>query len=103
MTGSTEAPASAPPLTFRYASFPSSVPVSCLSTLAHHVFMLTDAILPLDQIEDGPPKGEPRVIVESEDQPERLLLETRIVKDDGFQKQQGMRPCPQQFIDFVPV
>jgi hypothetical protein len=36
--------------------------------------------------EEGP--KEPRVIVESEDQPERLLLETRIVKDDGFQKQQ---------------
>lgn len=31
---------------------------------------------------------EPRVLVESEDQPERLLLETKIVKDDGFQKQQ---------------
>ncbi|KAM7206886.1 putative suppressor of mek1 protein [Naviculisporaceae sp. PSN 640] len=31
---------------------------------------------------------EPRVIVESEDQPERLLLETKIIKDDGFQKQQ---------------
>ncbi|KAK4204175.1 component of IIS longevity pathway SMK-1-domain-containing protein [Triangularia verruculosa] len=31
---------------------------------------------------------EPRVIVQSEDQPDRLLLETKIVKDDGFQKQQ---------------
>ncbi|KLU82722.1 hypothetical protein MAPG_01791 [Magnaporthiopsis poae ATCC 64411] len=31
---------------------------------------------------------EPRVIVESEDHPERLLLETRICKEDGFQKQQ---------------
>ncbi|OAA76991.1 suppressor of Mek1 [Akanthomyces lecanii RCEF 1005] len=30
----------------------------------------------------------PRVIVESEDQPERLLLETKIQKEDGFQKQQ---------------
>ncbi|KAK3390513.1 component of IIS longevity pathway SMK-1-domain-containing protein [Podospora didyma] len=39
------------------------------------------------QIEEGQPK-EPRVIVESEDQPDRLLLETKIVKDDGFQKQQ---------------
>ncbi|KAK0718285.1 component of IIS longevity pathway SMK-1-domain-containing protein [Lasiosphaeria miniovina] len=38
-------------------------------------------------IEDGQPK-EPRVIVESEDHPDRLLLETKIVKDDGFQKQQ---------------
>jgi protein phosphatase-4 regulatory subunit 3 len=34
---------------------------------------------------------EPRVIVESEDQPNRRLLETRIVKEDGFQKQQGTR------------
>ncbi|VBB83819.1 Putative Protein similar to 216.01c of Schizosaccharomyces pombe [Podospora comata] len=31
---------------------------------------------------------EPRVIVQSEDQPDRLLLETKIVKEDGFQKQQ---------------
>ncbi|KAI9852579.1 MAG: Platinum sensitivity protein [Thelocarpon superellum] len=31
---------------------------------------------------------EPRVYVESEDQPERTLLETRISKDDGYQKQQ---------------
>lgn len=27
--------------------------------------------------------------VESEDQPNRLLLETKIIRDDGFQKQQG--------------
>lgn len=33
---------------------------------------------------------EPRVIVHSEDSPERVLLETRICKEDGFQKQQGM-------------
>lgn len=38
-------------------------------------------------IEEGQPK-EPRVIVQSEDQPDRLLLETKIIKDDGFQKQQ---------------
>ncbi|KAF8862581.1 DUF625-domain-containing protein [Acephala macrosclerotiorum] len=31
---------------------------------------------------------EPRVLVQSEDQPERMLLETRICKEDGFQKQQ---------------
>ncbi|KAM7185414.1 putative suppressor of mek1 protein [Rhypophila sp. PSN 637] len=31
---------------------------------------------------------EPRVKVESEDQAERVLLETKIIKDDGFQKQQ---------------
>ena len=34
-------------------------------------------------------QDEPRIYVESEDQPERMLLETRIVKDDGYQKQQG--------------
>ena len=33
---------------------------------------------------------EPRVLVRSEDEPERMLLETRICKEDGFQKQQGM-------------
>lgn len=32
---------------------------------------------------------EPRVVVQSEDHPERILLETRIVKEDLFQKQQG--------------
>ncbi|KUJ14399.1 DUF625-domain-containing protein [Mollisia scopiformis] len=31
---------------------------------------------------------EPRVIVTSEDHPDRMLLETRICKEDGFQKQQ---------------
>ncbi|KAH8912793.1 DUF625-domain-containing protein [Coniochaeta sp. PMI_546] len=43
----------------------------------------TAAFVPVE----GGPK-EPRVIVESEDQPDRLLLETRICKEDGFQKQQ---------------
>ncbi|KAJ4416445.1 Platinum sensitivity protein [Neurospora sp. IMI 360204] len=38
-------------------------------------------------VQENQPK-EPRVLVESEDHPDRLLLETRIVKDDGFQKQQ---------------
>ncbi|KPM44351.1 Uncharacterized protein AK830_g2205 [Neonectria ditissima] len=42
--------------------------------------------------EDG--RKDPRVIVESEDQPERLLLETKIQKEDGFQKQQGMSQAP---------
>lgn len=37
-------------------------------------------------LEDG--RKEPRVIVESEDHPDRLLLETKIQKEDGFQKQQ---------------
>ena len=32
---------------------------------------------------------ESKIFVESEDQPERLLLDTKIVKDDGYQKQQG--------------
>lgn len=30
------------------------------------------------------------MVVESEDNPNRLLLETKICKEDGFQKQQGM-------------
>lgn len=37
---------------------------------------------------DDSDEKEPRVIVESEDEPERLLLETRISRDDGFQRQQ---------------
>ncbi|CAI7613408.1 unnamed protein product [Penicillium pancosmium] len=34
----------------------------------------------------------PRIFVESEDEPNRVLLETKILKDDGYQKQQGF--CP---------
>ncbi|KAJ2895818.1 hypothetical protein MKZ38_006140 [Zalerion maritima] len=37
--------------------------------------------------EDGQPK-DPRVVVHSEDQSDRCILETRISKEDGFQKQQ---------------
>ncbi|CAK7227726.1 Platinum sensitivity protein [Sporothrix curviconia] len=39
--------------------------------------------------EDGEVR-EPRIIVESEDAPDRLLLDTRISHEDGFQRQQGM-------------
>ncbi|KAK0643557.1 component of IIS longevity pathway SMK-1-domain-containing protein [Cercophora newfieldiana] len=39
-------------------------------------------------IEEGQSGQEPRVTVEAEDSPGRWLLETKIVKDDGFQKQQ---------------
>ena len=35
---------------------------------------------------------ESRIYVESEDEPDRLLLETKIGKDDGYQKQQGTAP-----------
>ncbi len=34
-------------------------------------------------------QDESKIYVESEDQPDRLLLDTKIVKDDGYQKQQG--------------
>ncbi|KAM0563327.1 hypothetical protein ACHAPJ_001045 [Fusarium lateritium] len=43
-----------------------------------------------ETLDDG--RKDPRVIVESEDHPDRLLLETKIQKEDGFQKQQGMSP-----------
>ncbi|OJJ48256.1 hypothetical protein ASPZODRAFT_62311 [Penicilliopsis zonata CBS 506.65] len=33
-------------------------------------------------------EDEPRIFVESEDEPNRVLLETKITKDDGYQKQQ---------------
>ena len=33
-------------------------------------------------------QDEPKIYVESEDQPDRMLLETKIAKDDGYQKQQ---------------
>lgn len=34
------------------------------------------------------------MVVQSEDQPDRMLLETRICKEDGFQKQQGKTARP---------
>ncbi|EQK97864.1 suppressor of Mek1 [Ophiocordyceps sinensis CO18] len=45
-------------------------------------------------------RKDPRVIVESEDQPERLLLETKIHKEDGFQKQQGKPHHPNTALRF---
>ncbi|KAI9645367.1 Platinum sensitivity protein [Ciborinia camelliae] len=41
-------------------------------------------------VENGSEKSDPRVMVQSEDQPGRILLETKIVKGDLFQKQQGI-------------
>jgi len=38
-----------------------------------------------------PQQEEARIVVLSEDDQSRQLLETRISKDDGYQKQQGMR------------
>ncbi|TFB03532.1 hypothetical protein CCMA1212_004896 [Trichoderma ghanense] len=46
--------------------------------------------------EDG--HKDAKVIVESEDQPERLLLETTIQKQDGFQKQQGKSAPESSFL-----
>ena len=34
-------------------------------------------------------QDEPRIFVESEDEPDRVLLETKISRDDSYQKQQG--------------
>ncbi|ESZ90201.1 hypothetical protein SBOR_9410 [Sclerotinia borealis F-4128] len=39
-------------------------------------------------VDNGPEKSDPRVIVQSEDQPGCILLETKIVKADEFLKQQ---------------
>ena len=40
-------------------------------------------------VDVGGGSEEARIFVESEDEPERLLLETKIGKGDGYQKQQG--------------
>jgi protein phosphatase-4 regulatory subunit 3 len=37
-----------------------------------------------------PQQEEAKILVTSEDDPTRQLLESRITKDDGYQKQQGM-------------
>ncbi|KAF7856290.1 hypothetical protein EAF04_009818 [Stromatinia cepivora] len=39
-------------------------------------------------VDNGPEKSDPTVMVQSEDEPGRILLDTKIVKADGFQKQQ---------------
>lgn len=36
------------------------------------------------------PQDEPHIQVKSEDESDRVLLQTKIIKDDGYQKQQGM-------------
>jgi protein phosphatase-4 regulatory subunit 3 len=41
---------------------------------------------------------EAKILVASEDDPNRQLLETRISKDDGYQKQQG-RPAITRRLD----
>ncbi|EDN98233.1 hypothetical protein SS1G_13090 [Sclerotinia sclerotiorum 1980 UF-70] len=41
-------------------------------------------------VDNGSEKSDPTVMVQSEDQPGRILLDTKIVKADGFQKQQGI-------------
>lgn len=50
----------------------------------------------------GPPAGvaddarvqdEPHIQVKSEDESDRVLLSTKIIKDDGYQKQQGELAC----------
>lgn len=40
---------------------------------------------------DATSLDEPIVRVHSEEEPDKLILETKICKDDGFQKQQGTR------------
>lgn len=34
-------------------------------------------------------QDEPRIYVQSEEEPDQVLLETKISKDEGYQKQQG--------------
>ena len=46
-------------------------------------------------------QDESKIYVESEDSPERLLLETKITKDDGYQKQQGERAWRQRRVCMV--
>lgn len=38
---------------------------------------------------DPPPQDEPHIQVKSEEESDRVLLNTKIIKDDGYQKQQG--------------
>ena len=42
-------------------------------------------------------QDEPHIQVKSEEEQDRMLLETKIIKDDGYQKQQGMFGLPLVF------
>jgi hypothetical protein len=45
-----------------------------------------------------PQQEEAKIVVVSEDDQTRQLLETRISKDDGYQKQQGMPSRPHRHL-----
>lgn len=62
--------------------------VSYFFWLPQHHISQANATACNQQLEDG--HKEARVVVDSEEEPLRVLLETKIHREDGFQKQQGM-------------
>jgi len=90
MTGLIEVPGSARQNLYLYV-FSAADILKCLRRMA---ISLTATMLRCYRLltyvqNEASRQEEPKVIVQSEDSPDRTLLETRIVKEDQFQKQQG--------------
>lgn len=65
---------------------------SAVSRFLHHGNLIGDGVADIRGAQD-----EPHIQVKSEEEQDRVLLETRIIKDDGYQKQQGMFDLPLLF------
>ena len=88
MTGSIEALASVLPHSSMYAATSREPSRACALQCPWGLYVVNTLLTPIVQNE-GNHQEEPRVVVQSEDEPEKILLETRICKEDTFQKQQG--------------
>lgn len=64
------------------------MPLACALATTRSCLAVDTVLTPIPQNEVTR-QEEPRVLVQSEDEPDKILLETRICKEDSFQKQQG--------------
>lgn len=92
MTGSIEGPVFAPGPSYLYVcsvAMPYLVVHGLFSRCAQTPGRV-NVVADLSRVQnESNRQDEPRIIVHSEDDPDRILLETRICREDGFQKQQG--------------
>lgn len=61
------------------------------------LILFLSSLIPANSFVFSALQDEPRIFVESEDEPDRVLLETKITKEDGYQKQQGSVLVPSIF------
>jgi hypothetical protein len=88
MTGSIEAQGSALPPSYLYVWYSLYMLRACAFATTRICVVVDTVLTPIPQNEVSR-QEEPRVLVQSEDEPDKILLETRICKEDSFQKQQG--------------